>query len=66
MEVKINELINIVGVPNIRWYGLEGDYNVMVMDLLGRSLEDLFSFTKRKFSLKTILILAEQMVHLWA
>ena len=30
-----------VGMPKVHWYGVEGDYTVMVMDLLGPSLEDL-------------------------
>lgn len=53
-----------VGIPNARWFGVECDYNIMIMDLLGPSLEDLFSYCGRKFSLKTVLILAQQMLRL--
>ena len=44
----------------IRWYGTEKDYNVLVMDLLGPSLEDLFTFCSRRFTMKTVLMLADQ------
>jgi serine/threonine protein kinase len=46
----------------MRWYGQECDFYVMIFDLLGPSLEDLFNFCDRKFSLKTVLLLADQLI----
>ncbi|AQZ11210.1 HRR25 (YPL204W) [Zygosaccharomyces parabailii] len=51
-----------VGIPFIRWFGREGEYNAMVIDLLGPSLEDLFNYCHRKFTFKTVIMLALQMI----
>lgn len=50
------------GIPHTRWYGTEREYNVLVMDLLGPSLEDLFNFCSRRFTMKTVLMLFDQMI----
>nr|XP_055100970.1 casein kinase I [Symphalangus syndactylus] len=51
-----------VGIPHMHWYGQEKDNNVLVIDLLGPSLEDLFNFCSRRFTMKTVLMLADQMI----
>ncbi|XP_062080213.1 casein kinase 1-like protein 6 [Humulus lupulus] len=51
------------GVPHLKWFGVEGEYNVMVIDLLGPSLEDLFNYCNRKLTLKTVLMLADQLIN---
>ncbi|CAI9299613.1 unnamed protein product [Lactuca saligna] len=47
----------------MRWFGVEADCNVLVLDLLGSSFEDLFNFCSRKMSLKNVLMLADQMIN---
>lgn len=59
-DIIFNNLL--VGIPKIRWLGLSEERNWMVMDLLGRSLEDLFNFCGRKFSLKTVTVIACELI----
>uniref|UniRef100_A0A0E0ND31 non-specific serine/threonine protein kinase n=1 Tax=Oryza rufipogon TaxID=4529 RepID=A0A0E0ND31_ORYRU len=62
-EAKLyNALQGGTGIANIKWCGIDGEDNVLVIDLLGPSLEDLFVYCGRRFSLKTVLMLADQMI----
>lgn len=54
---------NAVGFPSVKWFGQRDDCNVLVMDLFSYSVEDLFQSCKKKFSLKTVLMLAYQMIN---
>lgn len=47
-------------------YGYKDDDNILVMELLGKSLEDLFQEYGKKFSLKTVCMLADQLVKIYS
>jgi len=51
-----------IGIPKLHWCGSQGNYNILIMDLLGPSLEDLFNYCKRKFTLLTTIMIIEQMI----
>ena len=48
-------------IPTIKSFGYSGDYNILVMHLMGKSLEELFN-KRLKFSVKTTALLAYQMI----
>jgi len=64
-EAKIiNTLQGTVGIPNLIWCGQEGDFNILIMELLGDDIESLFNLCNRRLSLKTLLILVDQILTL--
>jgi hypothetical protein len=50
------------GIPQVHHFGQEGLHNVLVIDLLGANLEELFDICGRKFTIKTVCMAAKQMV----
>eukprot|EP01062_Namystynia_karyoxenos_P060154 TRINITY_DN51658_c0_g1_i1.p1 TRINITY_DN51658_c0_g1~~TRINITY_DN51658_c0_g1_i1.p1 ORF type:complete len:459 (+),score=123.77 TRINITY_DN51658_c0_g1_i1:151-1527(+) len=50
------------GVAQLFWYGIQGDFHVMVCSLLGPSLEDLHAYCGRRLSLRTVCNLGKQMI----
>ncbi|KAF9984947.1 casein kinase I, partial [Modicella reniformis] len=55
-------LAGSTGIPNAYYFGQEGLHNILCIDLLGPSLEDLFDMCSRKFTIKTVVMLAKQML----
>ena len=51
-----------VGIPKVYWFGAECGFNIMVMELLGPSLLDLWVHAGGKLPLRTVLCMAEQLV----
>ena len=63
-EARVYKVLKYgVGFPNFKWFGqIVPFYDVLVMDLLGPSLGDLFKDRSYRFSLKTVLMLADQII----
>ncbi|KAI9470795.1 MAG: kinase-like domain-containing protein [Benjaminiella poitrasii] len=50
------------GVPSVFYFGHLKYHRVMIMDLCGPSLEDMFKICDKKFSVKTVAMLAIEMI----
>lgn len=50
------------GFPRVHWFGQDDNYNILVMDLLGSSLEELFIACGKRFSMNTVLRISLQAV----
>ncbi|KPU74613.1 uncharacterized protein Dana_GF13879, isoform C [Drosophila ananassae] len=62
-EFKLYKIIQSgMGIPRVREFKSDARYNMLVMELLGPSLEEMFVYCSRRFSLKTVLMLADQMI----
>lgn len=63
-ECKIyNRLEGGAGIPKIDFFTREGEYDILVMELLGKSLQSLLESSEgKKLSLKTVLMLTIQMI----
>jgi len=49
-------------IPYVHWFGRESGFNAIVVDHLGQLLEDLFVQCHFKFTVKTVSLLAGQLV----
>ena len=61
-EATIMSYLKGPNIPLIKSFGFAGDYNILVMQLLGKSLEDIFNKLEM-FSVKTTAMLGYQMLN---
>ncbi|MCL4116647.1 UNVERIFIED_CONTAM: hypothetical protein GTU68_055996, partial [Idotea baltica] len=53
---------NSVGIPALCWYGIENNYRALITDVYGPSLKQLMQFCGGKFTLKTTLLVVDQLI----
>lgn len=76
-ESQIYRSIEGIGMPKMYWYdekkpsmsinislryGTVDNYQAMILEMLGPSIEDLYNYCNRKFTIKTVVLLGEQML----
>ena len=62
MEAYILQHLKAFGIPEIQHYGYNSTFNILIMELLGQSLENLFQAQNKSFSIKTACMLGIQMI----
>jgi len=64
-EAYIMSYLNGPRIPSVKSFGYSGDNNVLVMELMGKSLEDLFENSmNKKMSLRCVCNLGYQMIEI--
>lgn len=64
-EARVYAQLNrarVTGVPQLLYSGKEGKYNVLVLQRMGENLEAVLTKCERHFSLRTVLLLAQQLL----
>lgn len=53
-----------IGIPRLFWNGIQDEYHVLVMELIGPSLEQLLKSCGGKFSLGTVALIGKQILRI--
>ena len=59
-ETQIYQILNKdrshkdYGIPTVKYCSREGDFNIMVMDLMGPNLDEVFHYCNNKFTIQTL------------
>ena len=61
-EARIMNYLKGPNIPLVRSFGTSGNYNILIMQLMGKSLEDLINL-KKTFPIKTVCLLGYQMIN---
>ena len=61
-EASIMNYLKGPNIPLVRSFGTSGNYNILIMQLMGKSLEDLINL-KKTFPIKTVCLIGYQMIN---